>query len=216
MAIRILLVDDHEIMREGMCALLKKSNDYEVVGQASDGREAVKLVRELQPDVVIMDIGMPNLNGIEATRQMINDNPKIKVMALSTHSDGNIVAKMLKAGASGYMLKESAFAELLDGISSMYTNNTYLCSKIAKVIFNDYVNMLTNPKWSGNDGLTGREVEVLQLVAEGKTTKEIAQVLGVSVKTVDSHREHIMDKLGIHNIAGLTKYAVREGLTSPY
>lgn len=216
MPIRIVLADDHEIMREGMCALLRKQEDVEVVGQAADGREAVKFVKELQPDVVIMDIGMPNLNGIEATRQMVAENPDLKVMALSTHSDGSIVAKMLKAGASGYMLKESAFSELMDGISAMSKNNTYLCSRIAKVIFNDYVNMLTNPKWSGGDGLTSRETEVLQLVAEGKTTKEIASILNVSVKTVDSHREHIMEKLGIHNIAGLTKYAVREGLTSPY
>jgi len=215
MSIRIFIADDHEIMREGMCALLKRRPDIEVVGQAADGRQAVQLVKELVPDIVIMDIGMPNLNGIEATRQMVADNPKLKVMALSTHSDGTIVAKMLKAGAAGYMLKESAFAELMTGIDAMAKGNTYLCTKIARVIFTDYVNMLTNPKWTGNDGLTGREIEVLQLVAEGKTTKEIARILGVSVKTVDSHREHIMDKLGIHNVAGLTKYAVREGFTTP-
>lgn len=209
------MADDHEIMREGMCALLKKRSDIEIVGQAADGREAVQKVSELAPDIVIMDIGMPNLNGIEATRQMVLDNPKLKVMALSTHSDGTIVAKMLKAGASGYMLKESAFAELMEGIDSMIDGETYLCTKIARVIFNDYVNMLTNPKWTGTDGLSSREMEVLQLVAEGRTTKEIAKMLSVSVKTVDSHREHIMEKLGIHNIAGLTKYAVREGLTNP-
>ncbi|MBN1126180.1 MAG: response regulator transcription factor [Sedimentisphaerales bacterium] len=215
MNIRVFMADDHEIMREGMCALLKKRSDIEIVGQAADGREAVQKVSELAPDIVIMDIGMPNLNGIEATRQMVLDNPKLKVMALSTHSDGTIVAKMLKAGASGYMLKESAFAELMEGIDSMIDGETYLCTKIARVIFNDYVNMLTNPKWTGTDGLSSREMEVLQLVAEGRTTKEIAKMLSVSVKTVDSHREHIMEKLGIHNIAGLTKYAVREGLTNP-
>ena len=215
MSIRVLIADDHEIMREGMCALLRRRPDVEVVGQAADGRQAVRLVKELAPDVVIMDIGMPNLNGIEATRQMVADNPKLKVMALSTHSDGAIVAKMLKAGASGYMLKDSAFAELMTGIDAMARGNTYLCTKIARVIFSDYVNMLTNPKWSGGDGLTSREIEVLQLVAEGRTTKEIARILNVSVKTVDSHREHIMDKLGIHNVAGLTKYAVREGFTNP-
>ncbi|HEV56599.1 MAG TPA: response regulator transcription factor [Phycisphaerales bacterium] len=215
MSIRVFIADDHEIMREGMCALLRRRPDVEVVGQAADGRQAVRLVKELAPDVVIMDIGMPNLNGIEATRQMVADNPKLKVMALSTHSDGAIVAKMLKAGASGYMLKDSAFAELMTGIDAMARGNTYLCTKIARVIFSDYVNMLTNPKWSGGDGLTSREIEVLQLVAEGRTTKEIARILNVSVKTVDSHREHIMDKLGIHNVAGLTKYAVREGFTNP-
>lgn len=213
MSIGILLVDDHEIMREGLFALLKKNNDLEVVGQASDGRVAVEMVHELSPDVVIMDIGMPNLNGIEATRLMLADHPKLKIMALSTHSDGSIVAKMLKAGASGYMLKDSAFVELVDGINAMMENKTYLCSRVAKIVFSDYVNLITNPKYAGGDNLTSRERQVLQLVAEGKTTKEIAPVLHVSIKTIDSHREHIMEKLDIHNIAGLTKYAIREGLT---
>lgn len=215
MTMRILLVDDHEIMREGMCALLKKRPDAEVVGQAADGRAAIKMVQELRPDVVIMDIGMPNLNGIEATRQMLTDNPHIKVMALSTHSDGSIVAKMIKAGATGYMLKESAFAELMDGLNAMMNGKTYLCSKIAKVVFADYVSMITNPNREFGDGLSGREREVLQLVAEGHTTKDIAKILHLSPKTVDSHREHIMEKLGIRNVAGLTKYAMREGLTGP-
>ncbi len=215
MTIKILLVDDHEIMREGMCALLRKRPDVEVLGQAADGRVAIDMVRQLKPDVVIMDIGMPNLNGIEATRQMLSENPHLKVMALSTHSDGSIVAKMIKAGATGYMLKESAFAELMDGLNAMMAGKTYLCSKIAKVVFADYINMITNPNWQVGDGLTGREREVLQLVAEGHTTKEIASILDLSPKTVDSHREHIMEKLGIRNVAGLTKYAMREGLTGP-
>ena len=210
---KVLLVDDHEIMREGMCALLRKQQDVEVVGQAADGRDAVNLAKQLRPDVVIMDIGMPNLNGIEATRQMVVDNPRLKVMALSTHSDGAIVAKMIKSGATGYMLKESAFAELMDGLTTMMSGKTYLCSKIAKVVFADYVNMITNPNWEFEDGLTGREREVLQLVAEGHTTKDIAKVLHLSPKTVDSHREHIMEKLNIRNVAGLTKYTLRQGLT---
>jgi two-component system, NarL family, response regulator NreC len=216
MATRILLVDDHEIMREGMCALLKRLPDIEIVGQASDGRSGINMAKEFGPDIVVMDIGMPNLNGIEATRQLLADNPRVKVMALSTHSDGAIVAKMLKAGASGYMLKESAFSELMEGIAAMMEGKTYLCSKIAKVVFSDYVTMLSSPQWPGGDGLSSRENEVLQLVAEGKTSKEISQALNVSVKTVDSHREHIMEKLSIHNVAGLTKYAVREGITSPW
>lgn len=210
---KVLLVDDHEIMREGICALLKKNNELEVVGQAADGRMALELVDQLNPDVVIMDIGMPNLNGIEATRQMVIEHPHIKVMALSTHSDGAIVAKMIKAGATGYMLKESAFSELMDGLRTMADGKTYLCTKIAKVVFADYINLLTNPKADTPDGLTSREREVLQLVAEGHTTKEIARVLHLSPKTVDSHREHIMEKLSIRNVAGLTKYAIREGLT---
>ncbi|MCE5185549.1 MAG: response regulator transcription factor [Planctomycetaceae bacterium] len=215
MAIRVLLVDDHEIMREGMCALLRKHPEFEVIGQAADGRKALELTQQLSPDVVIMDIGMPNLNGIDASRQILTLNPLIKILALSTHSDGAIVAKMIKYGACGYMLKESAFNELIDGLKTMLSGKTFLCSKISKVVFSDYVNMITNPKWSGSDGLSVREREVLQLVAEGHTTKDIAKVLKLSPKTVDSHREHIMEKLGIRNIAGLTKYAIREGLTMP-
>ncbi len=215
MATRVLLVDDHEIMREGMSALLRKHTGYEVIGQAADGRKALDLVTELQPDVVIMDIGMPNLNGIDATRQILSQNPKIKVMALSTHSEGTIVAKMIKSGATGYMLKESAFEELIDGLDVMLTGKTFLCTKISKVVFSDYVNIITNPKWVDGDGLSSREREVLQLVAEGHTTKAIAQMLHLSPKTIDSHREHIMEKLSIRNIAGLTKYAIREGITTP-
>jgi len=210
---KVILVDDHEIMREGMCALLKRHPDVEVVGQAADGRDAVELAEKLSPDVVIMDIGMPNLNGIEATRQMISKNPRLKVMALSTHSDGAIVAKMIKAGATGYMLKESAFSELMEGLNVMAEGKTYLCSKISKVVFSDYVDMLTHPRIDGSDGLSGREREVLQLIAEGHTTKEIAVMLHLSPKTIDSHREHIMEKLGVRNIAGLTRYAIREGLS---
>jgi len=137
------------------------------------------------------------------------------VMALSTHSDGAIVARMIKAGATGYMLKESAFAELVNGLDAMMSGKTFLCSRIAKVVFSDYINMVTNPNWQGGDGLTSREREVLQLVAEGHTTKDIAKILLLSPKTVDSHREHIMEKLDIRTIAGLTKYAIREGLTNP-
>ncbi len=211
---KILLVDDHEIMREGICALLRRHSDMEVVGQAADGRTALELMRQLHPDIVIMDIGMPNLNGIDATRQMIAENPHVKVMALSAHSDGAVVAKMIKAGATGYMLKESAFSELIDGLQAMLEGRTYLCSKISKVVFSDYINLLTNPKADASDGLTIREREVLQLVAEGHTTKEIAQMLELSPKTIDSHREHIMEKLSIRNVAGLTKYAIREGLTT--
>ena len=215
MSIKVLLVDDHEIMREGLVALLRRHSQFETVGQAPDGRAAVEMVRQLAPDIVIMDIEMPNLNGIEATRQMLEINPQLKVMALSTHSRRSMVVQMLQAGAAGYMLKESAFTELMEGINAMTEGRTYLCTKIAKVVFSDYVKMLTNPKWAGGDGLTSREREVLQLVAEGHTTKEIANTLHLSIKTIDSHREHMMEKLGIHNVAGLTKYAVREGLTHP-
>ena len=146
MAVRVLLVDDHEIMREGMCALLRKCEDVEIAGQAADGRVAIELVNQLNPDVVIMDIGMPNLNGIEASRQMVEQHPGLKILALSAHSDGAIVAKMIKAGASGYMLKESAFSELQEGIATMLDGRTFLCSRISKIVFSDYINMITNPK----------------------------------------------------------------------
>jgi len=213
MSIRILLVDDHEVMCEGLEALLKKEPDMEVIGRAADGRSAVRMARELSPDVVIMDIGMPNLNGIDATRQLTSECPNVKVLVLSTHSDGSLIAKALKVGASGYILKDSAFAELTEAINAISKDRPYLCSRAARIVFADYMKMLSNSNWSWSGGLTAREREVLQLVAEGKTTKEVAATLHVSVKTVDSHREHIMDKLNIHNVAGLTKYAIREGLT---
>ncbi len=213
MNIRILLVDDHEVMCEGLGALLRKQEHVEVIGRAADGRAAVQMAVELSPDVVVMDIGMPNLNGIDATRQLTSECPDVKVLVLSTHSDGSMIAKALKVGALGYILKDSAFAELAEAINTVSQGRTYLCSKASKVVFADYVKMLSDPNWSWSGGLTAREREVLQLVAEGKTTKEIAAILHVSVKTVDSHREHIMDKLNIHNVAGLTKYAIREGLT---
>lgn len=209
-----MLADDHEIMREGLCALLRKDIEIEVVGQAADGRSAIEMVNQLRPDVVIMDVSMPNLNGIDATRRMVADIPGLKVMALSTHSDRNMVAKMLKAGACGYMLKESAFTELLTGINAMKSGHTYLCPRVSEIVLNDYVSLLSDPRRSSDDILTPREREVLQLVAEGNTTKEIAAKLTVSVKTIDSHREHIKDKLGIHTIAELTKYALRDGLTA--
>jgi DNA-binding NarL/FixJ family response regulator len=214
MATKVLLVDDHEIMREGMSALLRRYSEFEVVGQASDGRQAVEMTEQFHPDIVIMDVGMPNLNGIDATRQLLSSNPKLKIMALSTHSDGSVVAKMIRAGASGYMLKESAFEELVEGLNTVLDGKTFLCKKISKVVFSEYVGLVTNPKAFKGDSLTNREREVLQLVAEGNTTKEIAEILNLSTKTIDSHREHIMEKLGIRNIAGLTKYAIREGLTS--
>ncbi len=210
---RVILADDHEIMREGLCALLRRRSDVEVVGQASDGRSAVEMARKEKPDLVIIDIGMPNLNGVDATRLILSENPKTKIMALSTHSDISIVAKAMKAGACGYILKESAFDELATAVETIIKGKTYLCSKIANAVFSDYVSNLSNPKLTNGKLLTGREREVLQLVSEGKTTKEIASELHVSVKTVDSHREHIMNKLGIHSIAELTKYAIREGIT---
>jgi len=214
MTLRILVVDDHEIMREGMCALLKKHSDLEVVGQAAEGRMAMEMAKELHPDVVIMDVSMPNLNGIEATRQIISNNPNIKILALSAHSDGISVAKMIKAGAKGYMLKESAFTELINGLNAIRENQTYLCSKISHQMFTEYVSTLTKSDESDLYNLTQREREILQLLAEGHSSKGIGKMLHLSSKTVDSHREKIMKKLNIHNVPDLTKYAIRERLTT--
>ena len=215
MATKVLLVDDHKIMREGISALLRRYSEFEVVGQAADGRQALEMASQLKPNIIIMDVGMPNLNGVDATKQLLSMNPDLKIMALSTHSDGAVVAKMIKAGAKGYILKESAFEELIEGLNTLLDGRTFLCNKISKVVFSEYVGMVTNSKVVNGDGLNGREREVLQLVAEGHTTKEIAEILNLSTKTIDSHREHIMQKLGIRNIAGLTKYAIREGMTTP-
>jgi DNA-binding NarL/FixJ family response regulator len=215
MATKVLLVDDHEIMREGISALLRRYSEFEVVGQAADGRRALEMASQLKPDIIIMDVGMPNLNGVDATKQLLSMNPELKIMALSTHSDGAIVAKMIKAGAKGYILKESAFEELVEGLNTLQDGGTFLCNKISKVVFSDYVDLVANPKVMDGDGLSGREREVLQLVAEGHTTKQIAEILNLSTKTIDSHREHIMEKLGIRNVAGLTRYAIRQGMTTP-
>jgi DNA-binding NarL/FixJ family response regulator len=214
MSIRIILADDHKIVRDGLRSLLEKHSDIEVVAEAHNGRTAVKQVHELSPDIVIMDISMSDLNGIEATYQIIAKSPNIKVLALSMHSDKRFVEGMLKAGASGFMLKDSAFTELVSAIRVLTSNQIYLSPPIASVITKDYISKKTKAGFSVGSILTSREREVLQLLAEGKSTKEISSCLNVSVKTIETHRKKIMEKLNIHNIAGLTKYAIREGLTT--
>jgi two-component system response regulator NreC len=214
MSIRILLADDHKIVRDGLRALLKNQSGMEVIAEAGDGRSTVQMVQELLPNVVIMDIAMPDMNGIEATRQITATAPNVKIVALSMHSDKRFVAEMLKAGASGYLLKDCAFEELDNAIRAVIANRIYLSPKLADIIIKDYTRLFPKTEFSVFSILTFREREVLQLLAEGKTTKEISSSLNISAKTVETYRKQLMDKLDIHSIAKLTKYAVREGLTS--
>jgi DNA-binding NarL/FixJ family response regulator len=213
MPTRILLVDDHSIIRQGLCSLLEKQPDIEVVGGVEDGQQAVDTARQLAPDLVIMDISMPNLNGIDATRKIAEEISGVKIIALSIHSSRRFVAEMLKAGASGYILKDCLFDELMEAIKTVLRGEIYLSPKITGVVIDDYVQRLS--KQYQPDGLTlsDREREVLQLLAEGKSTKQIALQIHVSAKTIESNRRNIMDKLKINSVAELTKYAVREGIT---
>jgi DNA-binding NarL/FixJ family response regulator len=214
MSIKIILADDHRIMREGLRALLEKEAGIEVIAEADNGRTTVELSRELNPDVVVIDIGMPDLNGIDATRQIVSESPAVKVIALSMHSDRKFVREMLSAGASGYLLKDSAFEELGTALSTVINNQTYLSPKIADTVVKDYLGKIETKESKLSPALTKREREVLQLIAEGKTTKDIASQLYVSIKTIETHRKQIMDKVGLNSVAELTKYAIREGLTS--
>ena len=214
MSTSILLVDDHAIIRQGLCSLLEKQPDIEVIAEANNGRKALELVRQLMPDIVIMDVTMPGLNGIEATRQIYSQLPQVKVIALSIHSNRRFISDMLRAGAAGYILKECLFDELVQAIQAVAAGDTYLSPRITGVVVEDYINRLSTDVDSPLSLLTSREREVLQLVAEGKSTKQIALKLHVSNKTIEANRRQIMDKLGLHSIAELTKYAIREGLTT--
>ena len=214
MTITIVLADDHKIMREGLRALLEKQPDFEVAAEADNGLNAVQLAKKLKPDIIIMDIGMPGLNGIEATRQIAAEAPSTKVIALSMHSDKRFVIEMLKAGASAYLLKDSASEELASAIRTVISGKPYLSPNITDVVLKDYLSTVSKTEPNAFTLLTPREREVLQLIAEGRTTKQIATALFLSVKTVETHRQQIMEKLGLRSIAELTKYAIREGLTS--
>lgn len=214
MSIRIMIADDHEIVRNGLRSLIDKELDMEVIAEADNGRKAVRIALELEPDVVIMDIAMPELNGIEATRQIIAALPRIKVIALSMHADKRYVMEMLKAGASGYILKDNAYEELARAIRTALKNQTYLSPQVTETVIGDYVQFALAASGSAFSLLSTREREVLQLLAEGSSTAQIAECLGISVKTVETYRQHIIEKLDIRSIAELTKYAIREGLTS--
>ncbi len=210
MPTRILLVDDHTILRGALRALLEAEPDLELVAEAREGREAVQMARDLKPDVVVMDVSMPGLNGIEATRQIRAADPTRRVLALSAHSDKRMVAEAIRAGAGGYMVKDAAFEELVVAIRTVISGKIYLSPGLGDAA----KDLGANGNASVFTKLTAREREVLQLMAEGKATKEVASCLHVSVKTVETHRAKLMDKLDLHSVAELTKYALREGLTT--
>jgi len=211
---RILIAEDHKLMAEGLCALINSRPDLDVVGVAHDGRAAVKMAMQLTPDIVLMDIGLPKLNGLEATRQITNYTNDVQIMALSMHSAKRYVEGMIKAGACGYMVKDCMFEEMSEAIDAVAEGKTYLCRKVAGSVLDNYFNSLKQDRAPAAEALTNREREVLQLIAEGLSTREIADDLNVSIKTVETHRRQIMTKLEIRNVAKLTKYAIREGLTS--
>ncbi len=213
--IRILLADDHKLMRRGLRVLLEQQANLTVVGEASDGREAVALTGSQRPDVLVMDIGMPSLNGIEAAAQITQTHPETAIVMLSMHSDESYVLRALKAGAKGYLLKDSAEADLIRAVHSVAEGKSFFSPAVSKVLLDDYVRKL---KRSGTedpyDLLTPREREVMQLVAEGKSNKEVAQLLNLSVYTVETHRSNIMEKLNLHGVPELILYAVRKGIIS--
>jgi two-component system, NarL family, response regulator NreC len=211
--VRILLADDHTVMRNGLRLLLERQPHLQVVGEAADGRQAVALSESANPDVVIMDIGMPNLNGIEATRQIVNHNPRTAIAILSMHSDESYVIRALKAGARAYLLKDSAEADLLAAVRALTEGKSFFSPAISKILVEDYMRQLESRGAEDTyELLTNREREILQLLAEGRTNKEVANMLNLSLYTVETHRTHILQKLNLHSVPELILYAVRKGI----
>lgn len=211
MSIKIIIADDHKIVREGLISLLNQQNDMKVVADAGEGFSIINFARKYKPDVVVTDISMPELNGIEATEVIHKEFPKMKIIALSMHSEKHVILRVLRAGANGYLLKDSAFLELVKAIRSVLNGDIYLSSKITDMVVNEYIKKISENE-SDLDLLSVREKEVLQLISEGKSTKEIAGLLYVSIKTIETHRKHLMEKLGLFTVADLTKFAIKEGL----
>ena len=213
--IRILLADDHTVVRDGLRALLEKQPDMAVVAEAADGRDSIRLAEEQAPDVVIMDIGMPNLNGIEAARRILAANPRTAIVMLSMHQDESYVLRSLKAGAKGYLLKDSLRSEVIDAIRAVFQGRSFLTRKVSRMLQEDYMRQLESRGLDDSyDLLTDREREILQMVAEGKSNKEVAGLLNISQTTVETHRSHILQKLGLHSVPELILYAVRKGIIS--
>lgn len=213
--LRVLLADDHVVMRTGLRALLERQPNLEVVGESENGRDTINLVASAKPDVVVMDVGMPVLNGIEATKTIVTEHPNVAVVILSMHADESYVMRALKAGARGYLLKDSAPADLLGAIQAVSQSKSFFSPKVSRILAEDYVRILKQKGGVDSyDLLTTREREILQLVVEGKANKEIATSLNISPYTVETHRKHILEKLNLHNPAELILYAVRKGIIS--
>ena len=206
--LRILLADDHAVVRQGFSRILASHSDMEVIGEAGNGREAIELAEELKPDVVVMDVSMPELNGIEATRRLMKASPRIRVLALSMHKDSVYVREILRAGAQGYLLKDASDDDLLTAVRAIGQGQGYISPSVSEAVLSDYRKHVSDPI----DLLTSREREVLQLIAEGKTNKEIAAALNLSVYTVDAHRGRIMEKLNLHSSGEIVRFAMRNGL----
>ncbi len=211
MTIKVLIADDHQLFREGLVNLLSSAPDVEVIAEAEDGVQATEKAKKLKPDVVLIDIGMPNMNGIEATKLLKKDAPEIKIIAVSMHSDRQFVKGILEAGADGYLLKNCTYRQLIDAIQSVYSGKKYLSDDITEMIIKGYLDPSETESESYTD-LSEREMEILKLYAEGKSTREISEKLFISVKTVGTHKQHILEKLGLKTNADLVKYAIREGL----
>jgi DNA-binding NarL/FixJ family response regulator len=213
MALNVFIVEDHTLVRSGIRALLQAAPNLNVVGEASNGRDAVEMIQQLQPDLVLMDVAMPELNGIDAARQVHAALPTARIIMLSMHEDRQYVFESLKAGATGYVLKSAAFQDLIAAIDTVMSNRNYISPGLSDVVMNDYIRRAQGEEKATELGrLSGREREVLQLIAEGKSSAEVGDLLHISVRTVDTHRHNIMTKLEIHSIAGLTKFAIRHGL----
>jgi len=216
MGFRILVADDHEVVRRGLCALLQSRPEWEVCGEAADGREAVEKSQSLKPDAVIIDIGMPTLNGLEATRQILKANPHIRVLVLTLHDSDQMIREVLDAGARGFLLKSDAARDLISAVQALRRDNTYFTSRVAEMVLEGYLKPLTKavPLAPLRNRLTPREREVVQLIAEGKSTKEVAVALQLSVKTAETHRSNIMRKLELHSVSDLVLYAVRNNIVN--
>ena len=214
MTIRTIIADDHTIVREGIRSLLEKEADIEIIAEATDGRAALELTNQLAPDVIVIDLAMPNMGGIEAIQKICKKYDDVKVVVLSMHSDKRFISRALKAGAKGYMLKDCAAEELIRAIRTVIANQIYLSPTIAGSIVEGYLNYMSTIGSGLLSTLTSREREILQLIAEGKNTRDISSILNLSIKTIETHRQRIMIKLNIDSIAGLTKYAISEGIAS--